>query len=92
MLRKVGTDVRQVTSQSRLTRSNIDAELGGPYKRKVKANGNDAYGRSDACTEDVRLTVCRAPYNIKVVKRPESSFFRTLRTKLMWGNDVRIEN
>jgi NAD+ kinase len=49
-------------------------------------------GRSDACTEDVRLTVCRAPYNIKVVKRPESSFFRTLRTKLMWGNDVRIEN
>ena len=49
-------------------------------------------GRSEACTEGVRLSVSRAPYNIKVVKRPESSFFRTLRTKLMWGNDVRIEN
>lgn len=46
-------------------------------------------GRSETCSEDVRLTIRRAPYNIKVLKRPGQSFFRTLRTKLMWGTDVR---
>lgn len=46
-------------------------------------------GRSEMCTEDVRLTIRRAPYMIKVVKRPGQNFFRTLRTKLMWGTDPR---
>ncbi len=46
-------------------------------------------GRSEKCSEDVRLTIHRAPYTIKVLKRPGQSFFRTLRTKLMWGTDVR---
>lgn len=46
-------------------------------------------GRSEKCNEDVRLTIRRAPYTIKVLKRPGHSFFRTLRMKLMWGTDVR---
>lgn len=46
-------------------------------------------GRSEQCSEDVRLTIRRAPYTIKVLKRPGQSFFRTLRMKLMWGTDVR---
>ena len=46
-------------------------------------------GRSEKCSEEVRLTIRRAPYIIKVLKRPGQSFFRTLRTKLMWGTDVR---
>lgn len=46
-------------------------------------------GRSEKCSEDVRLTIRRAPYTIKVLKRPGQSFFRTLRTKLMWGTDPR---
>lgn len=46
-------------------------------------------GRSEKCTEDVQLTIRRAPYYIKVLKRPNQSFFRTLRTKLMWGTDPR---
>lgn len=49
-------------------------------------------GRSETCSEDTSLTIRRAPYNISVLKRPNSSFFRTLREKLMWGNDIRIEN
>ena len=49
-------------------------------------------GRSEKCSEDVRLTIRRAPYMIKVLKRPGQSFFRTLRTKLMWGTDVRMKN
>ena len=46
-------------------------------------------GRSEACPEGVALTVRRAPYDIKVLKHPEGSFFRTIRDKLMWGADTR---
>lgn len=49
-------------------------------------------GRSETCNEATKLVVRRAPYCIHVLKRRNSSFFRTLREKLMWGNDVRIEN
>ena len=47
-------------------------------------------GRSETCAEQVRLTIRRAPYPICLLKRPENSFFRTLRHKLMWGNDMRV--
>ena len=46
-------------------------------------------GRSEKCAEDVKLTIHRAPYVVRVLKRPHQSFFRTLRAKLMWGTDVR---
>lgn len=46
-------------------------------------------GRSEKCSEDVRLIIRRAPYSIKVLKRSGQSFFGTLREKLMWGTDVR---
>lgn len=47
-------------------------------------------GRSEKCSEDVQLTIRRAPYYVKVLKRPGQSFFRTLRQKLMWGQDARF--
>ncbi len=46
-------------------------------------------GRSESCSEDIHLHIRRAPYNIRVVKQHESSFFKTMRNKLMWGTDVR---
>ncbi len=46
-------------------------------------------GRSETCNEDIRLHIHRASYPICVLKRPGSSFFRTLRNKLMWGSDIR---
>ncbi len=46
-------------------------------------------GRSESCKESTRLLIRKAPYQIKVLKRANGSFFHTLRTKLMWGNDVR---
>ncbi len=49
-------------------------------------------GRSETCHQGVRLSVRRAPYDIMVLKRPGSSFFRTLRGKLMMGSDVRVDN
>ena len=46
-------------------------------------------GRSESCAENTRLTISRADYTIKVVKRFNHIFFNTLRNKMMWGADVR---
>lgn len=46
-------------------------------------------GRSMTCQEGMKLEVRRAPYNIKVVKRPGQRYFNTLREKMMWGADAR---
>ena len=46
-------------------------------------------GRSESCREATRLSISRANYSIKVVKRFNHIFFDTLRTKMMWGADVR---
>ena len=46
-------------------------------------------GRSEKCREETRITLRRAPYNIKVVKRSGNQYFTTLREKMMWGADVR---
>ena len=46
-------------------------------------------GRSEKCKEGTRITLRRAPYNIRVVKRSGMQYFSTLREKMMWGADVR---
>lgn len=46
-------------------------------------------GRSEKCKEGTKLTLRKAPYNIKVVKRYGNSYYHTLREKLMWGADTR---
>ena len=47
-------------------------------------------GRSESLKEGSRLTIKKADYTIKVVKRYNHIFFDTLRTKMMWGADTRI--
>lgn len=49
-------------------------------------------GRSESFHEGTRLTIKQAPYCVEVLKRPDTSFFHTLREKLMWGNDARIHS
>ncbi len=46
-------------------------------------------GRSESTSERTIITVRKAPYSIKVLKRSEGSFCHTLRDKLMWGADTR---
>ena len=46
-------------------------------------------GRSESCKETTRLTISRADYTIKVIKRFDHIFFNTLRNKMMWGVDIR---
>lgn len=46
-------------------------------------------GRSETCREGVKLTIRRADYFVRIVKRCHHSFFNTLREKMMWGADAR---
>lgn len=46
-------------------------------------------GRSESLQEGSRLTIRKADYSIKVVKRYNHIFFDTLRKKMMWGADGR---
>ena len=46
-------------------------------------------GRSESCQDSTRLTIRKAPYQVIVLKRPETSFLHTLRSKLLWGSDAR---
>jgi NAD+ kinase len=39
----------------------------------------------------VEILVKKANYKVKLVKRPEVSYFDLLRSKLMWGRDLRVE-
>lgn len=46
-------------------------------------------GSSETCKEATQLTIRRADYSVKVVKRFNHIFFDSLRSKMMWGADGR---
>ena len=46
-------------------------------------------GRSIKMNDDVTITIGRAPYNISIIKQKNSSYYKTLREKMMWGVDSR---
>jgi NAD+ kinase len=46
-------------------------------------------GRSATFPSGSELSIRKADFTLKVVKRPNQSFYDTLRRKLMWGRDVR---
>jgi len=48
-------------------------------------------GGNESFNEDDQITICRADYTVKVVKRFNNVFFNTLRSKMMWGIDSRNE-
>lgn len=43
-------------------------------------------------TTEYKLQISRAAHRVKVVRRPDRTFFDTLRQKLMWGADGRTMN
>ena len=47
-------------------------------------------GRSEKLPDTTRLTLRKAPYQVQVIKRAGTRYFRTLREKMMWGADPRI--
>lgn len=46
-------------------------------------------GRSEKLVEGTTLTIRKAPFNIRIVKRSGERYFSTLREKMMWGADQR---
>ena len=47
-------------------------------------------GRSESFQDTMKLTIRKAPYQVFVLKRPETTFLHTLRSKLLWGSDARV--
>jgi len=39
----------------------------------------------------VEILVKKANYSVKLIKRPDRSYYDILRAKLMWGRDVRVD-
>lgn len=48
-------------------------------------------GRSEVFPAGIRLSISKADYTTKVLKRYNHTFYQTLREKLMWGADARIK-
>ena len=46
-------------------------------------------GRSEKCAEGTSLTIRKAPYTVRIIKRNTHKYFHTLREKMMWGADSR---
>ncbi len=46
-------------------------------------------GHSEKCSEGTRITLCKAPYKVNVVKRMGQTYSQVLRQKMMWGADGR---
>ena len=46
-------------------------------------------GRSEKHREGVRITIKKAPYVVRVLKKTGRRYFSTLREKMMWGADTR---
>ena len=46
-------------------------------------------GRSEKCGDGVAIRLRKAPYKVRIVKRPGTSYYDTLREKMMWGADGR---
>ena len=46
-------------------------------------------GRSEKLADTTRLTLRKAPYRARVIKRAGTKYFHTLREKMMWGADQR---
>ena len=47
-------------------------------------------GRSETLPDGSSFSIRRAPFSVKIVKRPGKRYFDTLREKMMWAADSRI--
>lgn len=46
-------------------------------------------GRSVTLSEDIALTIAKAPFTTHIIKRGDQTYFSSLREKMMWGADKR---
>ncbi len=48
-------------------------------------------GRSEILSNNDIIQIRKADFSIKVLKQKNHNFYNTLRTKLMWGRDIRLD-
>jgi NAD+ kinase len=72
-----------ITKDSNVLRIVVDTQT---EEVRVTADGQ----QGNILTPPVHLTVQKADYTIKLVKRKDKSYYDTLRAKLGWGHDIRI--
>jgi NAD+ kinase len=53
----------------------------------VNADGQSSH----LLTQPAEIKVCLAPHRIRLLRKSKNGFFNLLRTKLMWGVDIRAE-
>ena len=49
-------------------------------------------GRSTTMPDTATISISKADYSVRIIRLEGHSFLNTLKTKLMWGADVRIES
>ena len=49
-------------------------------------------GRSTTMPDTATISISKADYSVRIIRLEGHSFLNTLKTKLMWGADVRVEN
>ena len=49
-------------------------------------------GRSTTMPDIATISISKADYSVRIIRLEGHSFLNTLKTKLMWGADVRVEN
>ncbi|UPT68245.1 MAG: NAD kinase [Sphingobacteriales bacterium JAD_PAG50586_3] len=65
----------------------------GLLRLTVQSRSNDFLASLDSRSKSLNcqttINISKAPFSIKLVRRPGQSFLNTLRDKLLWGNDRR---
>jgi NAD+ kinase len=72
-----------IVPDSSVIRVSIESEL---QSVRVTADGQ----QEKICTPPVSLFIQKADYTVKLVKRKDKSYYDVLRSKLMWGKDIRV--
>ena len=72
-----------IVPDSSVIRVSIESEL---QTVRVTADGQ----QEKIFTPPVNLFIQKADYTVKLVKRKDKSYYDVLRSKLMWGKDIRV--
>jgi NAD+ kinase len=72
-----------IVPDSSVIRVSIESEL---QSVRVTADGQ----QEKIFTPPVNLFIQKADYTVKLVKRKDKSYYDVLRSKLMWGKDIRV--
>lgn len=72
-----------IVPDSSVIRVSVESEL---QNVRVTADGQ----QEKIFTPPVNLFIQKADYSVKLVKRKDKSYYDVLRSKLMWGKDIRV--